>query len=50
MNSSKEPEPGPGSYATRFGPEYGAGRILRMASRECEGYVRGAELQEFIRG
>jgi len=50
MNSPKEPEPGPRLRALK--PRWGhkAGRILRIASRESEGYVQGIKVEEFIGG
>jgi hypothetical protein len=50
MNCPKEPEPGPDGRAgfARWGRE--TGRILRLASREGEGYARGVKAEEFIGG
>jgi hypothetical protein len=50
MNSPKEPEPGPclGVLKSRLGHK--AGRILRIASRESEGYVQGIKVEDFIGG
>jgi hypothetical protein len=50
MISPKEPEPDPGRQAAMVRPGNDAGRILRMACRECEGYVRAATREEFIIG
>jgi hypothetical protein len=50
MNSPKEPEPGPGLYAAHSVMGHKAGRILRTAPREGEGYVPGVEVEEFIGG
>ncbi len=50
MNSTKEPEPGPGFRALQSGMAHEAGRIWRIVSREGEEYVQGIEVQEFIGG
>jgi len=50
MNSPKEPDPGPPLGALRTGMGQKAGWILRIASREGEGYVQGTVLEGFIAG
>jgi hypothetical protein len=50
MNSSKEPDPGPRLGALHPGTGQKAGWILRIASREGEGYVQGIEVEEFVGG
>ena len=50
MSLPKEPEPDPGGRAAKARPGNDAGRILKMAPREGEGYVREAMRQEFISG
>jgi hypothetical protein len=50
MNSPKEPEPEPGRCAAMVRTGNDAGRILRMASRGREQYVRVPMREEFVSG
>ena len=50
MNSPKEPEPGPCLCVLKSELGHKAGRILRIASRESEGYVQGIKVEDFIAG
>jgi hypothetical protein len=52
MNSPKEPEPRPRCPVSHalMGYRHKARRILRIATREGEGYVQGIEVEEFIGG